>query len=318
MRIAATRLFLFLAASMLLVRADAMAQSAGVPAKRIALTFDDAPRAPGAFLTPDERGKRLLAALRAAGVRQVAFFVNPGAVKGEADTARLSGYAAAGHVLANHSFTHPHLKSTDAAAYLADIDKAETWLKGRPGYRPWFRFPFLDEGGPDKAKRDAVRAGLKARGLQNGYVTVDGSDWNMEQLTIDAVKAGKTIDRAALRDLYVETHVESANFAHGLMQQAIGRAPAQVMLLHETDLAALYIGDLIAALRKDGWEIISPDRAYADPIHEAMPDTPWAAGTLTEALAWEKKLPAPRWYARNDTKIANALFAARVLHQEAQ
>ena len=157
---------------------------------------------------------------------------------------------------------------------------------------------------------------LKARGLQNGYVTVDGSDWNMEGLAVEAKKAGKKIDMAALRDLYVETHVESANFADRLMIKAIGRSPAQVVLLHETDLAGLFIGDLIAALRRDGWEIITPDEAYADPIHTAMPDTPWAAGTLAEALAWEKKLPESRSYERNDLKIANPLFAERVLHEK--
>ena len=48
------------------------------------------------------------------------------------------------------------------ASHWHTVDAAELWLKGRPGYRPWFRYPFLDEGGRDKAKRDAVREGLKA------------------------------------------------------------------------------------------------------------------------------------------------------------
>ena len=46
--------------------------------KRIALTFDDVPRSRGAFLTPDERTVKLIAGLKRAGVRQAAFFVNPG------------------------------------------------------------------------------------------------------------------------------------------------------------------------------------------------------------------------------------------------
>jgi peptidoglycan/xylan/chitin deacetylase (PgdA/CDA1 family) len=44
-------------------------------------------------------------------------------------------------VLANHSYSHPALTAVTAEAYLVDIDKAEAWLKGRPGRRPWFRFP---------------------------------------------------------------------------------------------------------------------------------------------------------------------------------
>lgn len=285
--------------------------------KRIALTFDDVPRARGPFLTPDERTARIIAGLRKAKVPQAAFFVVPGNLSdpdGAGGERRIAAYVAAGHVIANHSFSHPALKSMTAAAYLADIDRAGAWLKGRPGLRPWFRFPYLDEGGSDKGKRDAVRAGLATRGLSNGYVTVDGSDWNIESLTADARKAGKRIDRDALRDLYVETHVESAEFADGLARKALGRQPVQVMLLHETDLAAYWIADLVAGLRRKGWEIVGADIAYRDPIAKLHPDVPSAQGTLLEAVAWEKGLPAPRWYDRNTLSIATPLYRRRVLH----
>ncbi|HEX8384171.1 MAG TPA: polysaccharide deacetylase family protein [Sphingomonas sp.] len=302
--------FVLVLLTLLLAAAPAAAR------KRIALTFDDVPRGAGAFLTPDERTRRLIAALRRARVPQAAFFVNPGAVPDRPGAERrIADYVAAGHVLANHSFSHPHLNATDAADYLADIDRAEAWLRGRQGHRPWFRYPFLDEGGRDKPKRDAVRAGLAARGLRNGYVTVDASDWNMEQLAVDARAGGKAIDRAALRDLYVESHLEAAEFYDGLARHTLGRSPAHVMLLHETDIAALFVGDLVGALRRAGWTIIGADQAFADPIAAARPDVPVAQGTLTEALAWAKGLPAPRWYARNDTRLANRLFAERVLHE---
>lgn len=286
--------------------------------KRIALTFDDVPRARGPFLTPDERTARIIAGLRKAKVAQAAFFVVPGnlsAPDGAGGERRIAAYVAAGHVIANHSFSHPALKSMTADAYLADIDRAGAWLKGRRGLRPWFRFPYLDEGGSDKGKRDAVRAGLGARGLSNGYVTVDGSDWNIESLTADARKAGKRVDRDALRDLYVETHVESAEFADGLARKALGRQPVQVMLLHETDLAAYWIADLVAGLRQKGWEIVGADVAYRDPIAKLHPDVPSAQGTLLEAIAWEKGLPAPRWYDRNTLSIATPLYRRRVLHE---
>lgn len=286
--------------------------------KRIALTFDDVPRGAGAFLSPDERTTRLIAALKRAEVRQAAFFVNPGNLAERPNgEAHLRAYVAAGHVIANHSFSHPRLNATSAADYLADIDRAEDWLRGREGRRPWFRFPYLDEGGADKVKRDAVRAGLKSRGLRNGYGTVDASDWNMEQRAIDARKAGKAIDMAALRDLYVESHVEAADVYDGLARRTLGRSPAHVLVLHETDLAALFIGDLVAGLRRAGWTIVTADEAFADPIGQLQPDVRVAQGTLTEALAWEKGLPAPRWYVRNDMRLANRLFAERVLKEPA-
>ncbi len=286
--------------------------------KMIALSFDDVPRGRGAFLTSEERTKRIIAQMKKAKAPQAAFFVNPcqiGTGDGVGGAERIAAYVAAGHVIANHSCTHPHLNATTAEAYLADIDTAEAWLKDRPGHRPWFRFPFLDEGGRDKAKRDAVRAGLAARGLRNGYVTAESSDWRLESLTAQAVREGRSIDRKALGELYVRWHVEAADFADMLLQKATGRQPVQMMLLHETDLAALHIGDLIRALRKAGWTIVSADTAYADPLGSAMPDTPFAAGTLTEALAWERGLPAPRWYRYNEEGPATAEFRAKVLRE---
>lgn len=308
-----------LIALLLLPIAGACATAAPIETgKRIALTFDDVPRQPGAFMTPDQRNRKLIAALRRARVRQAAFFVNPGNIdapgRGDGE-GHIRAYVAAGHVIADHSFTHPHLGALAADEYLANIDRAEAWLKRQPGRRPWFRFPFLDEGGRDKAKRDAVRAGLAERGLRNGYVTVDGSDWNIEALAVAAVRAHKKIDMRALKDLYVETMVQAADYYDGLARRTLGRSPAHVLLLHETDIAALFIPDLVKALRRDGWRIVTADEAFSDPISTAMPDVPSAQGTLTEALAWEKGLPAPRWYERNNIGLANALFARRVLHE---
>lgn len=304
----------WLIAALLLV----LAPTPAAADKRIALTFDDVPRGRGAFFTPDERTIRLIAGLREAGVKQAAFYVVPGQIgtgDGIGGDERIEAYVAAGHVIADHSFTHPHLNTMSVADYLANVDKAEAWLKGREGRRPWFRYPFLDEGGADKAKRDAVRAALKARGLHNGYATVDGSDWNIEGLTADAVKAGKKIDMAALRDLYVETMVGAADFADQLSVKTWKRRPAQVIVLHETDVAALFVTDLVRTLRKDGWTIVTADEAYRDPISKLAPDVPSANGTLLELAAWEKGVPKPRWYERNDFDLANRLFAERVLHE---
>ena len=288
--------------------------------KRIAFSFDDVPRAPGAFLSEDARAEMLIANLAAAGIDQAAFFVNPGRIESARDAQRIAAYAEAGHVIANHSATHPRLSQSDVAAYIADIDAAESWLRAQPwsarSYRAWFRYPYLDEGQQDEAKRDAVRAALAQRGLANGYVTIDASDWFYEGAAQQAAADGKPIDREALRDLYIEAHVDAAEFYDALARQAIGRSPVHMILLHETDIAALWIDDLVAALRAKGWRVVDADEAYADPVaqYAATYDTPSAQGTLTEMVAWDKGLPAPRWYRGNDTRLAQEWFDTRVLH----
>ncbi len=92
-------------------------------------------------------------------------------------------------------------------------------------------------------------------------------------------------------------------------------APAHVPLLHETDLAAMYISDLVAELRRNGWTIVTADKAFADPINKAMPDVPDADGTLTGSMAWEKDVEpslSPVWITRS---IATFLFKRRVLKE---
>ena len=292
--------------------------SEALPEKRIALSFDDAPRQRGAFLTPDERTEKLILALKVAGVTQAAFFVNPAHLDtsdGEGGEARLAAYVAVGHVLANHTFRHPNLLNVTAEAFLAEIDETEAWLRDRPGYRPWFRFPYLNEGGRDKAKRDAVRAGLRARGLSNGHASADGSDWSLEALTVEAAKAGKTMDMEALRRLYVTSQMSGIAYHDELARRTLGRSPAHVMLLHETDLAALFIGDLVEELKRHGWTIITMDEAYSDPFYQIEPDVPYASGTLTGSVAWQQDVKPPLWPIWLSTESMKDLFQRRVVRE---
>jgi peptidoglycan-N-acetylglucosamine deacetylase len=285
--------------------------------KRIAFSFDDSPRGQGGFLKVENRHQMLIAQLQSAQVKQAVFFSNPGRIDESNDFASImKAYTHAGHVLGNHTANHLQLGAVPAERFLADIDEAEKWLKQQKGYRPWFRFPELNEGGTNIAKRDAVRAGLKARGLRNGYVTADGWDWKLDSLAAEAIKSGKTVDINALRDLYIETHVQSADFADQLGRRALGRAPAQVMLLHDTDLAALYLSDLVQALRADGWKIITADEAYKDPLGMQQPDLRDANGTILQMVARAKKVDGPYWFDRTERPVMKRLFKERILHEK--
>ncbi len=301
-----------LAVLLVLAAAPATAQEQ----KRIALSFDDVPRFQGSFMTPDERTIALIAALKEAGVAQAAFFITSGNLEedyGANGEARIKAYVDAGHVIANHSRSHTHLSENTAADYIADLDKTETWLAGRAGRRPWYRFPYLDEG-HDLERRDAVRAALKQRGLGNGYVTVDFYDWAIDDLARKAIADERQIDLRALGQFYAETAVQAADFYDRIARETLGRSPAHVMLLHETDLNALFIEDVVAALQADGWEIVTADEAFADPIAQIEPDTLVLGGGRVSALAAAKgRDPDELFYERNDEAVLARLFEDRVI-----
>ena len=247
-------------------------QDKPAPTKTIALTFDDAPTGAGAMFTGDERAKVLIETLAKSKSGPTAFFVRTNGFAKPGGKARIESYARAGHLIANHTHSHKWLMRMDVAAYVADIDEAERNLAGIENRRPWFRFPYLDEGVPLE-KRDAVRAALKERGLMNGYVTVDNYDWYIDSKWQKAVKAGRAVDMEALQNAYVDMLMGAVHFYDEAAVETFGRSPAHVILLHENDVAALFIDDFIAALRADGWDIVSPDVAYADPIADIVPQT---------------------------------------------
>jgi len=127
--------------------------------------------------------------------------------------------------------------------------------------------PFLT-----KADRDAIRQALAERGYMNGYVTVDNYDRYLDRLWQTALREKKKIDYDKLRQIYLEHLWKSIAFYDQMARQAIGRSPKHVLLLHENDLAALYVDELVALLREKGWKIISPTEAYTDPIATNVPE----------------------------------------------
>ena len=282
------------------------------PTKRIALTYDDGPRI-DTHMTGDARGQMLIDGLAQAGVEQAAFFVVTERLDSPARLARIQAYAAAGHVIANHSHTHPWLRSVSAADYLANIDLAETILQVFENRRPWFRFPYLNEA-PDTEKRDAVRAGLAERDLMSGYVTIDTYDWHLDSLYQKAMADDRPVCLSALRDLYTEMLVDAADFYDTAAREYLDQVPAQVILLHENDIAALFVGDLVAALEADGWEIVTADEAYADPLAQVIPDTNFLGMGRVAALTRLAGKPGMEFtYLAVEEDDINAAFEARVI-----
>jgi peptidoglycan/xylan/chitin deacetylase (PgdA/CDA1 family) len=264
--------------------------SAQANAQEIALTFDDAPTADGPVFSGQERTQRIIKTLRDNDVSQVAFFVATGNIT-PANVGRLVAYAVAGHLLANHSHSHTWLHQQGARAYLQDVKRSDSILNRLPGYVKWFRYPFLDEG-RSVAARDSVRAGLRELHLANGYVTVDNYDWYINHLLHAAKEKGQSVDFGKLKKIYIDHIYHSIQFYDGIARKHLGRSPKHVLLLHENDLSALFLGDLIKHLKKNGWTIQSPRVAYRDPIATAVPDVLFNGQGRVAAIARSKGVPA--------------------------
>jgi peptidoglycan/xylan/chitin deacetylase (PgdA/CDA1 family) len=282
--------------------------------RELALTFDDCPRSTGPLMTGMDRAKKLVEELKQSGVERVAFFCNSPTREAQG-AERIKYFAEHGHFIANHSANHPDLYTTPLAAYEADIHQAEQELQNFPHFRKWFRFPYLHEG-KNPGEVDAVRDYLNKTGYKNGYITIDGNDWYIDGLLQDAIAAGKKFDQTKLCSEYKKIESDQAEFFDNMSVKALGRSVRHVILLHETDLNALCIRELISEFRAHGFKIISPELAYADPIAEREPlNSVRLDEGRVMALAIEKGYPGPfdaKWF--DEDNIQNELKQAGVFY----
>lgn len=257
--------------------------------QEIALTFDDAPLGDGAIFTGEQRTARIIETLKRHHVRQTAFFVVTSQINNDGRK-HLKMYTDAGHVLANHSHSHNSIQAMGTANYIRDIQKADSILKATMlSYQSWYRYPFLDEG-QTKTSRDSIRAALNALSLTNAYITIDNYDWHFNSAMEKAVQSNTTINHNELKKAYLEHIWNSIQFYDNIGRKVMGRSPKHVLLLHENDLAALFLGDLLQLLKDKGWKIISPEEAYTDPIAEEIPDVLFNGQGRVGAIAFSSGL----------------------------
>lgn len=143
----------------------------GLPPKTVVLTFDDGPHR--------RYSEEIAAILKQYGVPAVFFNVgtNLGSVGADGKTRLNDGAAVsrklrdAGHVLANHSYTHAQLSREHGAALKAEIMNTDMLLKAVDARRsPLFRFPY---GARNSEGLDAL-AGAQLRSVM---WNIDSMDW---------------------------------------------------------------------------------------------------------------------------------------------
>jgi peptidoglycan-N-acetylglucosamine deacetylase len=115
--------------------------------------------------------------------------------------------------------------------------------------------------------------------------------------------------------MFVTAYVDEAECADALARKLLGRAPAEVMLLHEADVTTMFLGDLVKSLRAHGWKIVSPDTSYRDPIYRIKTKELPAEGPLLTELARDRGIDTPTTCRWNDDAFANSEFDRRVLHR---
>lgn len=273
------------------------AAQAAEPVK-MTLTFDDLPAhsaLPPGVSRMDVAG-RLLAAFHDAGTGPVYGFINGVQEEREPDSVGvLSLWRAAGHPLANHTWTHMNLNTNSLADWEADLVRNEPLLEKHMAGQDWrwVRYPFLSEGETPE-KHAAARKALKARGYRIAGVTMSFGDYAWNEPYARCMAKGDAAAVAVLEASYLKAAKDSLDFERAVSAKLYGRDIPYVLLMHAGAFDARMMPRLLKMYQDNGVVFVSLQEAERDKFYAADFHTEaTAAPTTLEEAAKAKGLPLP-------------------------
>ena len=275
-------------------------------AREVAITIDDLPRGGDAELTAEaDRAMtiKLLDPFRRGHILLIGF-VNECRHTDELRSL-LALWIEAGAELGNHTCSHSDLNTTLAGDFEADIVRGESVTAAVLGHRPtYFRYPFLHAGRDAKTK-EAIKAFLVVRGYRNAPVTLDNSDYMFASVYAKALAAKKPREATHVRAAYLAYMDSIFAFFEKRGVEVTGHEIRQILLIHANQLNADMMPDLLAMMRRRGYEFISLEQALQDPAY-AMQEAYVGPGgfswihrwSMSKGMAPQGEPDEPEWIRR--------------------
>lgn len=236
-------------------------------AKSICLTFDDIPGHDSDLMSRSRRVQAVIHALEQSQIQAVFFAIGNDARtrEGKEITQFINDH---GHLIGNHSNMHLHASSESFETFKQELLVCEEICGDLKNYKKWFRFPFLDYGnrpalGGSEVKRRQIADFLSRQGYIDARVTVNTLDWYIDKVILHEHKQKRVINKKALGEAYTFLIMTWIDYYDKIYTQLLGNSPTHTLLLHLNDLNALFLPQIIDALKKNGWEIASPEYAYS-------------------------------------------------------
>lgn len=238
----------------------------------IVLSFDDFPMESSALFEKQERVRIYLDALKQTKVTTVFFCIGEriAANGGEQCVTMLRQHP---HFLANHSYHHQHLSKLPLDVFEAEIAQTDALLTAEPHFRKWFRFPYLDygdryqSGGTDEKRVKAFEL-LTSMGYRHGFITINTFDWYIDGKLKKAAQAGAKVDLEQLQVAYLTLLEEWMDDYHAQWSQSGVGTFTHVLLLHQNDLNAIFLKQIVALIEQKKWTIVSPEKAFNPPCRD--------------------------------------------------
>jgi hypothetical protein len=258
-------------------------------------------------LTAAQRNESILNTLQKNSLKAALFVVGRN-IDNDEGKQLLAPWDKAGHLIGNHTYSHRNYNApeTVVADYIQDILRAEELLKEFPRFQKYFRFPALKEG-DTAAKRDTMRAFLAEHGYRVGHVTIDNSDWLIDNRLTTRLKKDANADVKPYRDFYLEHMWARAEYYDALARRVMRRPVKHTLLVHFNLLNGLFLNDLIEMFKSKGWRPIDAEEAFTDSVFASKPRVLPAGESIVWSLAKEKGTIAKSLrYPAEDGEFENA------------
>ncbi|HLA74174.1 MAG TPA: polysaccharide deacetylase family protein [Steroidobacteraceae bacterium] len=261
---------------------------------QVAITMDDFNLHGADEQTAEKRNQAILSAFRSHSVK-AAIFVAGKCIDSDPGQRLLKQWNDDGHIIANHTYSHRNYADSDFSVYTADMLRCEALIKDYRQFRRLFRFPFLREGNTAE-QRDRMRSFLADQKYKNGAVTIDASDWYIDERLRKRLTTDSNADTTGYRDYYLQHIRDRSTYYDDLSRRSLNRSVKHTLLVHHNVLNELYLGDILDQYKRHGWDLIDAEHAYTDPIFSEKPDVLPAGDSLVLALAIQNgKTKRPRY-----------------------
>ena len=267
--------------------------------RELAITIDDPNTEETPMLSWEERDDAILKTLDKHKLK-VALFVCGMRVDDSNGKTLLQKWDNKNHLICNHSYSHFYYnsKSKTGSIFIADFYKGDSIIRNYKNYTKLFRFPYLKEGNT-VAKRDSMRTAMNESGYKNGQVTIDASDWYIDQQIAIALKKDSNADLTPYKEYYIKHILDRASYYDSLAQLLFKKNIRHTLLIHHSLLNSLFLDDLLNALTANGWKLIDAKKAYKDAVFSKTPlivpcgeSIIWQCAKETEKLAPTLRYPA--------------------------
>jgi peptidoglycan/xylan/chitin deacetylase (PgdA/CDA1 family) len=236
--------------------------------RQVAITIDDLPFLGGgrelSAVQENAAFREILSTLARHEVKAL-LFVNGSRIQ---DRHRLlfGEAVAAGHLIGNHTWSHPNLNTTDTSTYYLDIDEGQKSIVPLLAEVDYFRYPFLFRG-DDTTKHDAVTRYLAEKNYTVVPVSIDNDDWRYNKNYAAAMNVADTAAADSIGREYLTHMQRRSTYFDSISVADFGRSIKHILLLHMTELNSVYLDSLLTWYENTGWEFISNREELTDPIY---------------------------------------------------